>query len=108
MTFRTKPDDGISLSMQSKRPGPAMVSHSVELHLEGDRPRGRDAYYRLLADALRGDPSLFARQDGVMEAWRIVDRTLSGCRPVVPYERGTWGPGQADSLLGSDWTWITK
>lgn len=108
MTFRTKPDDWISLSMQSKRPGPAMVSHSVELHLEGDRPRGRDAYYRLLADALRGDPSLFARQDGVMEAWRIVDRTLSGCRPVVPYERGTWGPAKADSVLGSDWTWITK
>jgi len=108
MVFRTKPDDGISLSMQAKRPGPAMVSQPIELHLEHDRPKGRDAYDRLLGDALRGDPSLFARQDGVMEAWRVVDDTLSGCRPVVPYERGTWGPSSADSLLGPDWSWITK
>lgn len=85
-----------------------MVSRPIELHLEHDRPTGRDAYDRLLGDALRGDPSLFARQDGVMEAWRIVDKTLSGCRPVVPYGRGTWGPQEADSLLGSNWTWITK
>jgi glucose-6-phosphate 1-dehydrogenase len=108
MTFRTKPDDGISFSMQAKKPGPAMVSRPIELHLEHDRPRGRDAYDRLLGDALRGDPSLFARQDGVMEAWRIVDQTLARCRAVVPYERGTWGPSQADALLGPDWTWVTK
>jgi len=108
MVFRTKPDDGISFSMQAKKPGPAMVSQPIELHLEHDRPKGRDAYDRLLGDALRGDPSLFARQDGVMEAWRVVDDTLSGCRPVVPYERGTWGPSSADSLLGPDWSWITK
>ncbi|MGB5703897.1 MAG: glucose-6-phosphate dehydrogenase [Polyangiales bacterium] len=107
MTFRTKPDDGISFSMQAKKPGPAMVSQPIELHLEHDRPRGRDAYDRLLGDALRGDPSLFARQDGVMEAWRIVDQTLSGCRPVVPYERGGWGPSEADALLGPDWKWVT-
>ncbi|MEM7437864.1 MAG: glucose-6-phosphate dehydrogenase, partial [Myxococcota bacterium] len=47
LTFRTKPDDGISLSMQAKHPGPAMVSRPIELHLEHDRPRGRDAYDRL-------------------------------------------------------------
>jgi glucose-6-phosphate 1-dehydrogenase len=109
MTFRTKPDDGISFSMQAKKPGPSMVSRPIELHLEHDRPKGRDAYDRLLGDALRGDPSLFARQDGVMEAWRIVDQTLARCRgAVMPYERGTWGPSEADALLGPDWTWITK
>jgi glucose-6-phosphate 1-dehydrogenase len=85
-----------------------MVSRSIELHLEHDRPRGRDAYDRLIGDALRGDASLFAREDGVMEAWRIVEQTLANCRPVVPYERGTWGPSQAESLLGPDWSWITK
>ena len=90
------------------KPGPTMVSQPIELHLEHDRPRGRDAYDRLLGDALRGDPSLFARQDGVMEAWRIVDETLSGCRCVVPYERGSWGPREADALLRPSWTWITK
>ncbi len=108
MIFRTKPDDGISFWMQAKKPGPAMVSRPIELHLEHDRPRGRDAYDRLLGDALRGDPSLFARLDGVMEAWRVVDDTLSGCRPVVAYERGTWGPAEANALLRPDWTWVTK
>lgn len=108
LTFRTKPDDGISFSMQAKKPGPSMVSRSIELHLEHDRPRGRDAYDRLIGDALRGDPALFARQDGVMEAWRVVEQVLSEGRPVVPYQRGSWGPAEADALLGSDWHWITK
>jgi glucose-6-phosphate 1-dehydrogenase len=108
LTFRTKPDDGISFSMQAKKPGPAMVSRPIELHLEHDRPRGRDAYDRLIGDALRGDPGLFARQDGVLEAWRVVERVLSDGRPVVPYHRGSWGPPEADALLGSDWRWITK
>ncbi len=108
LTFRTKPDDGISFSMQAKKPGPSMVSRPIELHLEHDRPRGRDAYDRLIGDALRGDPSLFARQDGVMEAWRVVEQVLSEGRPVVPYQRGSWGPTEADALLGSDWHWITK
>ncbi|MGB8332018.1 MAG: glucose-6-phosphate dehydrogenase [Polyangiales bacterium] len=107
LTFRTKPDDGISLSMQAKKPGPAMVSRPIELHLEHDRPRGRDPYDRLIGDALRGDPGLFARQDGVMEAWRIVDRMLTDGRPVTSYERGSWGPPEADTLLGSDWRWLT-
>lgn len=108
LTFRTKPDDGISLSMQAKHPGPAMVSRSIELHLEHDRPRGRDAYDRLIGDALRGDPSLFARQDAVMEAWRIVENVISNGRPVVPYRRGTWGPQEADPLVGPEWHWITE
>lgn len=107
LTFRTKPDDGISLSMQTKKPGPAMVSRPVELHLQHGRPRGRDPYERLIGDALRGDPALFAREDGVMEAWRIFEPVLSQAPPVVPYERGTWGPSEADRLLGTDWSWVT-
>ncbi len=107
LTFRTKPDDGISLSMQIKKPGPAMVSHPIDLRLEHDRPRGRDAYDRLIGDALRGDPGLFARQDGVMQAWRVVDRALADGRSVVPYPRGSWGPSEANALLGADWRWLT-
>lgn len=108
LTFRTKPDDGISLSMQTKKPGPAMVSRPVELHLQHGRPPGRDPYERLLGDALRGDPALFAREDGVTEAWRIFEPVLSQGAPVVPYERGTWGPPEADRLLGADWAWVTR
>lgn len=42
-----------------------------------------------------------------MEAWRIVDNGLTDRRPPVSYPRGTWGPAQADALLGSDWSWVT-
>ncbi len=108
LTFRTKPSEEINLSMQAKTPGPAMVSGPVELHLQHDRARGADSYDRLIGDALRGDAGLFAREDGVMEAWRIVDNVLGEGRPVVPYERGTWGPLEADALLGPDWAWITR
>jgi len=108
LTFRTKPDEEIRLSMQAKTPGTALVSGPIELHLQRDRVPGRDAYDRLIGDALRGDPGHFARQDGVMEEWRIVDRVLTDRSPSIPYPRGSWGPTQADSLLGSDWTWATQ
>ena len=107
LTFRTKPDDGISLSMQAKKPGPEMVSRPIDLEVHREQVEGRDAYDRLLGDALRGDPSLFARADGVMEAWRVVDDTLRGCKPVVPYKCGSWGPDEAKRLLGPDWNWVT-
>jgi len=108
LTFRTKPDEEIRLSMQAKTPGTALVSGPIELHLQHDRVPGRDAYDRLIGDALRGDPGLFARQDGVMEEWRIVDRVLTDRSPSIPYRRGSWGPTEADALLGSDWTWATR
>lgn len=107
LTFRTKPDEEITLSMQAKMPGPAMVSGPVELHLQHDRVPGRDSYDRLIGDALHGDPGLFARQDGVMEAWRVVDGVLTDRKPAVPYPVGTWGPGEADALLDPDGTWAT-
>jgi glucose-6-phosphate 1-dehydrogenase len=108
LTFRTKPDDDIALSMQAKMPGPDMISGPTELHLQHDRARGRDAYDRLLGDALRGDAALFARQDGVMEAWRIVEPMLTSGPTVVPYPAGSWGPEAADRLLGPDWEWIVS
>jgi glucose-6-phosphate 1-dehydrogenase len=108
LTFRTKPDQEINLSMQAKTPGHSMISGPVELHLQHDRAKGRDAYDKLIGDALRGDPSLFARQDGVMEAWRIVEPLLTERGQVVPYERGSWGPAEGDALLGTDWDWITS
>jgi len=108
LTFRTKPDQDIALSLQAKVPGAEMVSGPIELHLDHDRAAGKDPYHRLLGAALRGDPALFSRSDGVMEAWRIVEPSLSPPSPPHVYQRGTWGPSQADRLLGSDWEWATE
>jgi len=57
-----------------------------------------DAYERVLTDALTGDQTLFAREDYIEEAWRIVDPALRGCLPVQAYEPKTWGPGAAEKI----------
>jgi glucose-6-phosphate 1-dehydrogenase len=58
-------------------------------------PTEMDAYERVLTDAMAGDRTLFAREDYVEEAWRIVDPVLKADTPVHIYEPGTWGPQQA-------------
>ncbi len=58
-----------------------------------------EAYERVLTDAMAGDASLFARQDYVEEAWRIVDPVLKASTPVYSYEPHTWGPAQVDSKV---------
>ena len=56
-----------------------------------------DAYERVLGDAMAGDATLFAREDYVEEAWRIVDPVLKAGTPVYEYEPGTWGPREVDA-----------
>ena len=58
-----------------------------------------DAYERLLGAAMAGDNSLFAREDYVEEAWRIVDPVLQAGTPVYEYEPGTWGPSEVDRRI---------
>src|SRR5437660_10574517 len=58
-----------------------------------------DAYERVLGDAMHGDATLFAREDYVEEAWRIVDPVLKAGTPVYEYEPGTWGPKEVDSRV---------
>ena len=110
IAFRSKPEDRVVLSMQTKRPGPEMTSEPVDftVETEDDVEPGRGPYYRLLGDALRGDSSLFAREDGVMESWRIVQPALDYQAETLSYSPGSWGPAEADSLLGDQWEWLTN
>jgi glucose-6-phosphate 1-dehydrogenase len=110
LRFQSKPRDRIVVSMQSKRPGPEIVSEPVDLTLDyGDNMReSQDAYERLLGDALRGEQSLFARVDGVMEAWRIVSPVIDSPPKSFVYEQGSNGPPEADILVGPDWEWLTQ
>jgi len=107
LIFRTKPGERVSISAQVKRPGDLLVSRAVELDYSYDEHRegSRDsAYARLLVDAMEGDHRLFARADGVEEAWRVLEPVLSNPPPLAGYEPGTWGPAQAESLvLGHGW-----
>jgi glucose-6-phosphate 1-dehydrogenase len=61
------------------------------------QPAEMEAYERVLTDAMSGDPTLFARQDYVEQAWRIVDPILKALTPVQVYEPHTWGPGDNDT-----------
>jgi glucose-6-phosphate 1-dehydrogenase len=58
----------------------------------------RDAYERVLSDALAGDRTLFAREDYVEEAWRIVDPVIKAGTPLYRYESGTWGPQEVETI----------
>ncbi|MFZ5477223.1 MAG: glucose-6-phosphate dehydrogenase [Myxococcota bacterium] len=106
LRFRLGKNDGVALHVQAKQPGDAMVSAPLALSVAheavfGERP---EAYERLLGDAMDGDARLFARQDGVEEAWRVVSPVLDAPRPVALYERGTWGPWDADRVVeGGRW-----
>ena len=60
--------------------------------------REMDAYERVLGDAMAGDATLFAREDYVEEAWRIVDPALKAGTPVHEYEPKTWGPAEAQRV----------
>jgi glucose-6-phosphate 1-dehydrogenase len=82
-----------------------MVGEDIELLAHHYPANEIMPYERLLGDALRGDPSLFAREDSVDIAWRIVDGILSTETPLAEYEPGTWGPPEADRIIadGSGW-----
>jgi glucose-6-phosphate 1-dehydrogenase len=98
--FRVGPDVTVLASgVDVKRPGEAMRGRVVEMVAQEEQARDMLAYERLLGDAMRGDPSLFARQDAVEEEWRIVDRILDRRTPLHMYEPGTWGPAEADRLV---------
>jgi glucose-6-phosphate 1-dehydrogenase len=64
-----------------------------------------DAYERVLGDAIIGDRTLFAREDYVEEAWRIVDPALAADTPVYEYEPGTWGPKEVDGKMEPPGGW---
>ena len=59
----------------------------------------------MLTDAIQGDATLFARQDYVEEAWRIVDPVLKVKTPVHEYTPGTWGPAEAQKNLSPPGGW---
>ena len=100
LRFRLGPDKvSIALGAVAKKPGPEMAGRDVELFVANSGEDEMDAYERLIGAALHGDTSLFAREDGVLEEWRIVDPILRSAQPVHLYEPGSWGPAEADELI---------
>jgi glucose-6-phosphate 1-dehydrogenase len=101
--FRLGPDRvAIAIGALAKKPGVEMVGRFVELFVCNSGADEVGGYERLIGAAMVGDTALFAREDGVLEAWRIVDPVLRSQAPAHRYERGSWGPQEADRIVGSD------
>jgi glucose-6-phosphate 1-dehydrogenase len=98
--FQISPEIVLALGVMAITPGHEKTGDCVEIEAaRHPAPDEEDAYERLLGDAMRGDPTLFAREDSVEEAWRIVDPILNSPPPIYEYEPGTWGPKEVDQLV---------
>jgi glucose-6-phosphate 1-dehydrogenase len=105
LRFRLSPNVVIALGARATVPGEAMIGEEVELVARHQHADEMAPYARLLGDAMRGDASLFAREDGVEAAWRVVDPVLGSVTPAYRYEPNTWGPHEADALLAGEGGW---
>ncbi len=106
LRFRIWPQARVSIGMIGKKPGAGWAPQQEDL-LFTDYP-GFDMlrpYDRLIGAALSGERWLFARQDTVEAAWRVVDPVLGDAVPVHRYPRDSWGPKEADSLLPPGVPW---
>ena len=95
----------IALGARVKNQGEAMIGRDTELTLSEHSAGEMGAYERLLGHAMRGDATLFAREDGVEAAWQIVDRILGSGSHLDRYAQGSWGPEQAAQLVAGFGGW---
>ena len=112
LVIRIQPDEGISLTLTAKSPGPDLKLSPVTMDFRygevfgGQTP---EAYERLILDAIHGDATLYARADWVEQAWSIlqpiIDAWAASGEPAS-YEAGSWGPPEADAFIkreGASW-----
>jgi glucose-6-phosphate 1-dehydrogenase len=109
LVIRIQPDEGISLIVDAKQPGPDLKISPVMLAFKyhdvfgGEPP---EAYERLLLDAIHGDPTLYSRGDWIEQAWQLTQPVLDHWTrtpgPLPQYEAGSWGPAEADAFIARD------
>ena len=105
LRFRISPDSDIALAARVKLAGSDFVGVQKELLLREEQPGEELPYERLLGDAMAGDGALFIREDAVESAWEVVDPVLKKHHRFRPYKRHTWGPSEAEKLIGPNGRW---
>jgi glucose-6-phosphate 1-dehydrogenase len=112
LILTVQPNEGVTLSLGAKIPGTRMRIRPVNMEfLYGTAfmSQSPEAYERLITDAMRGDATLFTRNDEVIAQWSIIDPILQAWRagdpPIVTYEAGSPGPEEAEALLGDGRRW---
>jgi glucose-6-phosphate 1-dehydrogenase len=106
IVLRVGRNSGVTIGIRAKTPG-RDLSQPVSLDLDFAEEMGEppQPYERLLADALRGDSTLFPRFEVIEETWRIVQPLLDSPPPLETYEPGTWGPASAEKLAAEHGGW---
>lgn len=99
LRLRLSPEVTIAMGMMALAPGEGLSLQTGEM-VASHSPRAdeMDAYERVLGAAMAGDSSLFAREDYVEEAWRIMDPVLKKNTPIYQYSPNTWGPDEVDRV----------
>jgi glucose-6-phosphate 1-dehydrogenase len=106
LRFRLSPHVVLELGARAKQAGDRMAGETVLLDACHESTHEKPPYERLLGDAMRGDQMLFAREDSVEAAWRVVEPVIaerSAQLPLFPYEAGTWGPRESDAMNPAGW-----
>jgi len=107
LSIQIQPQEGISLNINSKPPGPRLRARPVKMDFSYGSSFGiasPEAYERLLLDAMKCDATLFTRDDEIEAAWDFLSPVLEtwagdGSVPLYHYEAGTWGPRESSDLL---------
>jgi len=112
LAIQVQPNEGISLKVCSKPPGPRLRVKPVVMDFNYGDSFGvpsADAYERLLLDAMKGEQTLFTRDDEIEQAWELLAPVLSVWQsndqkapPVFSYPAGSWGPEESDLLLAKE------
>jgi glucose-6-phosphate 1-dehydrogenase len=107
--LRIQPDEGIEVAFGAKVPGSPFRVRTVDLdfsYQEAFDEEPPEAYERVLFDALQGDATLFIRNDEVLASWRVVQPIIDAFEhnalPLCFYPAGSWGPPEADQLIGPE------
>jgi len=103
LTIRIQPNEGITLALNMKKPGLGMEMDRAALDFDYDQAYATpliEAYELLILEAMEGDHSLFTREDEVERAWELLMPVIERPPPVVEYGPGSWGPEEAEALVG--------
>jgi glucose-6-phosphate 1-dehydrogenase len=103
--FQLQPNPVLAIAARVKHPGKEFVGDQLELILNEEQAGVEPPYARLLGAAMRGDGTLFTREDSVEAAWAVVDPVLEEHAKAITYAPGTWGPVESDALVAPHTTW---
>jgi glucose-6-phosphate 1-dehydrogenase len=116
LAFQIQPNEGILFHIQVKQPGPRVQLSQVDMRMcyeEAFKSESPEPYETLLVDIMKGDATLFMREDQIEAAWSVIMPVLEVWREVKAadfpnYEAGSWGPESAEMLISRDGRiWLT-